>query len=89
MFLIKLNKTAVQSSTGELLNSELRNGQSKLHQLGPRCKLPPIMNLDLFSSFSNTSMIVWLNDFSQNSLNVIILFKYYIETMILFSKSIV
>ena len=53
------------------------------------CKRPLIMELHFFSSFSNTNLIVWLNIFaSQKFLNIIIVFKYCITTMILLFKSI-
>ena len=52
------------------------------------CKRPLIMDPHFFSSFLNTNLIAWLNVFtSQKFFNVIVVFKYYIATMILIFKS--
>ena len=47
------------------------------------------VDTQFFGSFSNTNLIVWLNDFfSQKFLNIIVVFEYCFATVISLSKSI-
>ena len=55
-----------------------------------RFNRPLNMDLRLFSSFSNTTLIVWLNDFFHGTfiINVIIVCKDFITTITLIFKKI-